>query len=87
MWNKYSRKKESCVRKKEVGKRCGSLSGICSGGHGWEFLFLGANIDAVSEGVNHIVKSRDNGKRQIKLKKLNICNGFMEKKAGYCMDC
>lgn len=32
MWNKYSRKKESCVRKKEVGKRCGSLSGICGGG-------------------------------------------------------
>lgn len=28
VWNKYTRKKESCVRKKEVGKRCGSLSGI-----------------------------------------------------------
>ena len=31
VWNKYIRKKESCVRKKEVGKRCGNLSGICGG--------------------------------------------------------
>ena len=58
MWNKYTRKKESCAKKKDVGKRSGNLSGIYGGEHILEIKILlsqGTNVACYATNVLNVV--------------------------------